>query len=59
MIEHPGLIQKLFEKNLPPEVRANVDLNAIQPLKDSFLRDTLHKGITDFIFSVQFKGKEG
>jgi hypothetical protein len=56
MIEHPGLIQKLFEKNLPPEVRANVDLNAIQPLKDSFLRD---KGITDFIFSVQFKGKEG
>jgi hypothetical protein len=53
------LIQKLFEKNLPPEVRANVDLNAIQPLKDSFLRDTLHKGITDFIFSVQFKGKEG
>ena len=50
---------EFFEKNLPANIKADIDLTSIMPQKDSFIDDQLKLQITDLLYTAQFNNRQG
>lgn len=44
---------------LPKNVLQIIDLNTLEPQKDSFINQELEEGFSDLLFKVDISGKEG
>lgn len=58
-MQHKEVAQEFFATHLPEKVLALIDLNTINPLKDSFVDEVLGANMSDMVFEVQFAGGTG
>ncbi len=56
---NPRVAKEFFEAHLPLEIRDKFDLTTLKPENESFLDNSLGKGIVDMLFSVQFGEEKG
>jgi len=52
-------VREFFEANLPDKVKAAIDLNNIEPQKESFINDKLKQQISDILFATKFNNEDG
>ncbi|OJX14356.1 MAG: hypothetical protein BGO77_05770 [Caedibacter sp. 37-49] len=55
----PKIAREFFEAHLPEKVKEAIDLNTIEPQKDSFIDDKLKQQISDILFATKFNNEEG
>ena len=56
---NPKVVKEFFEAHLPEKVKEAIDLNTIEPQKDSFISDKLKQQISDILFAAKFNNEEG
>ncbi|MBN9344554.1 MAG: hypothetical protein BGO76_03440 [Caedibacter sp. 38-128] len=56
---NPKVVREFFEANLPDKVKAAIDLNNIEPQKESFINDKLKQQISDILFATKFNNEDG
>jgi predicted transposase/invertase (TIGR01784 family) len=56
---NPKIVREFFEAHLPPKVKEAIDLNTIEPQKDSFIDDKLRQQISDILFATKFNNEDG
>lgn len=56
---NPKVVREFFEANLPEKVKEAIDLNNIEPQKDSFIDDKLKQQISDILFATKFNNEDG
>ena len=56
---NPKVVREFFEANLPEKVKEAIDLNTIEPQKESFIDDKLKQQISDILFATKFNNEEG
>lgn len=59
VLEDPKIAADFFNHHLPAKVRKAVDLSTLKAQKESYLDPKLDMGITDVLFSADFKGQPG
>ena len=53
-MNNPKVAREFFEQHLPANIKAAMDLTALQIQKESFIDDKLKLQITDLIFATKF-----
>lgn len=56
---NPKIVKEFFETHLPEKVKEAIDLNTIEPQKDSFIDDKLKQQISDILFATKFNNEDG
>lgn len=59
LMTNPRVIREFFTTHLPVRIKDLIDLDSIQPQKDSFVDDKLRLQIADLLYSVNIKGETG
>ena len=54
-LENPAIAQEFLELYLPQEYKELIDLNTVNPEKESYVEDSLKSKLSDMVFSVQLK----
>jgi len=59
MMSDPKVSREFLKVHLPVNIKENVDLNTLQPQKESFIEKTLGINYVDLLFKVNFGDEEG
>ncbi len=59
LMTNPQVIKEFFTTHLPAHIKDLIDLDSIQPQKDSFVDDKLRLQIADLLYSVNIQGETG
>jgi predicted transposase/invertase (TIGR01784 family) len=58
-LANPKVVRDFLKKSLPTSIQSVVDLETLQPQKESFIDDKLRLQIADLLYSVTIGGKPG